>query len=103
MTNAQNTTASTVTGHQVKALIAVAAGRWATAAKRIESDLPDVSFLRLNLRSSIGDARIEVYSDKRAWGAASVIVGGVGTLITPTEQMRASFRVNGCAGITDRA
>ncbi|MDN6301468.1 MAG: hypothetical protein L0J57_00245 [Brachybacterium sp.] len=101
MTNAQNT--STVTDHDVKTLIAVAAGRWATAAERIESDLPGVSFLRLNLRSPIGDARIEVYSDERAWGAASVIVGGVGHLITPTEQMRASFRVHGCAGIPDRA
>ncbi|MDN5585231.1 MAG: hypothetical protein L0G69_01560 [Brevibacterium sp.] len=89
----------TITDHDIKTLIATAAGRWSHAAKRVESDLPGVSFLRLNMRTSAGEARIEVYSDRRARGAASVIVGGVGHLITPSEQMRAAFRNHSCADI----
>ncbi|MDN5687773.1 MAG: hypothetical protein L0G94_14040 [Brachybacterium sp.] len=96
-----NTTTRTVTGRDIKTIVAVASGRWATAAEHVQSDLPGVSFLRQNLRTTVGDARVEVYADKRQWGAASVIVGGVGHLITPTEQMRAAFRVNGCHTITD--
>lgn len=89
----------TITEYDIKVLTATAAGRWAYAAKRIESDLPGVSFLRLEMRTSVGAARIEVYSDRREHGAASLIVGGLGHLITPDRQMRDAFRSHGCADI----
>lgn len=89
----------TITDYDIKVLTATTAGRWSYAAQRVESDLPGVSFLRLTMRTSVGAARVEVYSDRRAHGAASLIVGGTGHLITPTEEMSAAFRSHDCADI----
>lgn len=88
-----------VTAADVQSVIAEAAGHW-SKARKVESDLEGVSFLRISFPVFFGaeliQSRVEVYVDAEEWGAASVIIGGVGTLIEPTAEMIEAFRAAEC-------
>lgn len=80
-----------------------AAAKRMSEARRVESDLPGVTYLELSIRTNLGPARVEVYSARKEFGSASVIIGGVGTLIVPTDEMTAAFTAHGCVDMHDAA
>lgn len=75
------------------------AGHWATKARKLDSDLPGVSYLQVKVATDHGAAIVQVYSARRAWGCASVVLGGVGQIITPTQEMADAFTAAGCVDI----
>lgn len=88
-----------ITAADVQSVIDKAAGNW-DKARKVESDLEGVSFLRISFPVFFGPtlilSRVEVYVDAEEWGAASVIIGGVANLIEPTAEMIEAFRAAGC-------
>lgn len=88
-----------ITAADVQSVIDKAAGNW-DKARKVESDLEGVSFLRISFPVFFGPtlilSRVEVNVDAEEWGAASVIIGGVANLIEPTAEMIEAFRAAGC-------
>ena len=72
-------------------------------ARKAKSDLPSVTYLTIGfpviLDEQIIHCRVEVYSARQELGSASVIIGGVGHLIVPTDEMVAEFAARGCVDI----
>lgn len=79
-------------------IAAATTGHW-TEARKIESDLPGVSYLQLTVETTEGTARVEVYAPEPRFGAASVILGGMGNLTVPTDEMIQAFLDHGCSSI----
>jgi len=94
---------STITATDIQSVIAEAAGHW-SKARKVESDLEGVTYLSLSFPVFFGadliQSRVEVYVDAEEWGAATVIIGGVATLIEPTAEMIEAFRAAECNPIT---
>ena len=88
-----------ITAADVQSVVAEAAGHW-SKARKVESDLEGVSFLRISFPVFFGkeliQSRVEVYVDAEEWGAAAVIIGGVANLIEPSAEMIEAFRAAGC-------
>lgn len=93
-------TATTATATQT--VVAEAAGHW-TKARKVESDLPGVTYLSIGFPVFFGSqlikCRVEVYSARQELGCAAVIIGGSGTPIVPTDEMVAAFTARGCVDI----
>ena len=90
------------TADAVQPVIAEAAGHW-DSARKVESDLPGVTYLSIGFPVFFGkqliQCRVEVYSARPEFGSASVIIGGTGHLIVPTDEMTAAFTAHGCVDI----
>lgn len=91
-----------ITAADVQSVVTEAAGHW-SKARKVESDLPGVTYLSLSFPVVFGaqliQSRVEVYVDAEEWGAAAVIIGGVCNLIEPTAEMIDAFRAAECAPI----
>lgn len=85
-----------------QSIVAEAAGHWGKARK-VESDLPGVTYLSIRFPvffdGQLIQCRVEVYSARQELGCASVIIGGGGHLIVPTDEMVAAFTARGCVDI----
>lgn len=93
-----NATTATAT----QSVIAEAAGHW-DKARKVKSDLPRVTYLSIGFPvffdGQLIKCRVEVYSARQELGCASVIIGGIGHLIVPTDEMVAEFAARGCVDI----
>lgn len=86
---------TTATATDARNIAAATAGHW-TDARVLDSDLPGVKYLQLSITfGGTIRAEVEVYAPTREFGSASVIVGGVGHLITPTPEMVEAFTAKG--------
>lgn len=90
----------TFTASDAKAVVGISKGRWEDA-RLVQSDIPGVQYLSLTIPANPVDIRIEVYSDAREFGCATVIQGRVGHLIRPTQEMVDAFTARGGRSITD--
>lgn len=92
-----NTTATAT-----ESVIAEAVGHW-TKARKVESDIPGVTYLTLAFPVFLDDqlvhCRVDVYSPRPKLGSASVVIGGTGHPIIPTDEMIAAFTARGCVDI----
>ena len=88
----------TFTATDAKNTLAAAEGRW-NEARLVQSDLPGVQYLSLDL----GGIRIEVYASTREFGNATVIAGRAGHLVTPTQEMVDAFTAAGGRSIFETA
>lgn len=93
---------STITATATQSVIAEAAGHWGKARK-VKSDLPGVTYLSIGFPvffdSQLIKCRVEVYSARQELGCASVIIGGVSHITTPTDEMTAEFIARDCTDI----
>lgn len=83
-------------------VIAEAAGHW-NKARRVGFDIPGVTYLTIAFPVFIDDqlthCRIDVYSPRPQRGSASVVIGGTGHPIIPTDEMIAAFTARDCVDI----